>query len=81
MTKPAWLRSEHREFDHMPSDASGEGNPPQSPGAVALYIGTLSSELARLARRHRMDGLAYILDMARLEADQIAKNSGDAAHA
>jgi hypothetical protein len=65
----------------MPSDGGGEGNPPQSPGATALYIGALTRELAMLARRYRMDSLAYILDMARLEADQIAKNSGDAGHA
>ena len=81
MTKPAWLRDEHREFGHMPSNVTGEANRAQSPGAAALYIGALTGELARLARRHRMDSLAYILDMARLEADQIAKNSGEGGHA
>jgi hypothetical protein len=64
----------------MSSEASGEANRAQSPGAAALYIGALTTELARLARRHRMDMLAYLLDMARLEADQIAKNSGDVGH-
>jgi hypothetical protein len=81
MTRPAWLRSEHRELGHMPADDPSEANASQSPGATALYIGTLTGELARLARRYRMDCLAYILDMARLEADQIAKNSGDSGHA
>ena len=30
-----------------------------------------------MARRHGLESLRYILEMARLEADQIAKGSGD----
>ena len=62
----------------MPTEASGDDDPPQSPRAAALYIGRMSAELARLARRHRLEPLAYILEMARLEAEQIAKGSADA---
>jgi hypothetical protein len=40
---------------------------------AAQHIGSLVSELALLARRHNLDALAYILDMARIEADEIAK--------
>jgi len=40
---------------------------------VALYIGSLAGELSRLAKDHEFDALAYILDMARLEADQVSK--------
>ncbi|MGO9702708.1 MAG: hypothetical protein ACLPX7_26000 [Xanthobacteraceae bacterium] len=40
---------------------------------VALYIGSLAGELAQLAKDHKFDALAYILDMARLEADQVSK--------
>ena len=40
---------------------------------AALYIASFAEELARLAKSHDLDTLAYILDMARLEADQIAK--------
>jgi len=40
---------------------------------AALYIASLAEELARLAKRHDLGALAYILDMARLEADQISK--------
>ena len=40
---------------------------------VALYIGSIAEELARLAKNHDFDALAYILDMARLEADQVSK--------
>lgn len=41
--------------------------------SAALYIASLAEELARLAKRHDLDSLAYILEMARLEADQISK--------
>lgn len=43
---------------------------------AAVYIASLADELARLAKRHDLDTLAYILDMARLEADQISKHQG-----
>jgi hypothetical protein len=40
--------------------------------AVAVYIGEAAAELALLARRHELPLLAYILDMARLEAESQA---------
>jgi hypothetical protein len=40
---------------------------------TALYIASMTTELARLARNHNLDALAYLLDMARMEADQITK--------
>ncbi len=33
-----------------------------------------------MARRHGLESLAYILEMARLEADQVVKSSGDGAN-
>jgi hypothetical protein len=50
---------------------------PESPTAAAVYIGTLAEELAQMAKRHGLESLRYILDMARLEADQIAKGSSN----
>jgi hypothetical protein len=47
-------------------------NPNGVPGA-AHYIASLTQELAKLAKNHELESLAYILDMARLEADQICK--------
>lgn len=40
----------------------------------------MADELARLAKSHDLFALAYILDMARMEADQVAKgwSAGDA---
>ncbi len=46
------------------------------PYGAAAYIASLAEELARLAKRHDLETLAYILDMARLEADQISKRWG-----
>jgi hypothetical protein len=45
----------------------------RSPRSAALYIAALAEELARLAKSHDLDALAYILDMARMEADQISR--------
>ena len=50
------------------SDARGEaGRDPVDRTAAAKYVAELSAELANLARRHGLDALGYILDMARLE--------------
>jgi hypothetical protein len=47
----------------------------ESPAASALYIASLAEELARLARSHGFETLAYLLDLAGLEADQISNSS------
>ncbi len=56
----------------MTSDNGHKPGGGQTPSA-ALYIASLVDELARLAKSHDLDALAYILDMARLEADQVSK--------
>ena len=42
--------------------------------SVARYVASLAEELAAMAQRNGLDTLSYILEMARLEADQIAKD-------
>jgi hypothetical protein len=37
--------------------------------AVVAYLAALSGDLATLARQHGLDTLGYILEMARLEAE------------
>jgi hypothetical protein len=39
------------------------------PATAACYVATLAAELAAIARQHHFDALSYILDMARLEAE------------
>jgi hypothetical protein len=51
------------------------GTSPQSPTDTATYIATLAEELSQMARRHGLESLSYILEMARLEADQVVKGS------
>jgi hypothetical protein len=49
--------------DDLPPDDGG-------PAEAAHYIKGAVHDLARLARRHRLDMLAYLLDMAHLEAEE-----------
>lgn len=57
--------------------ASDDGNGHEPHGAkahdAAHYIATLTGELARLAETYDLNTLAYILDMARLEAEQTSR--------
>jgi len=41
--------------------------------AAADYVADLTAELAKLARQHGLDTLGFILDMARLEAQNTAR--------
>jgi hypothetical protein len=37
------------------------------------FVAELTGELSGIARRHRFDALAYLLDMAKLEAENIRR--------
>jgi hypothetical protein len=43
---------------------------------VAAYVEALAGELVTIALRHDLDTLAYILDMARLEAHSAQRRNG-----
>lgn len=59
-------RSSHR---FAVTDPTPPACPPaQSPEDVARYIGQLAAEMAVMARGARLDVLAYLLEMARVEA-------------
>jgi hypothetical protein len=45
----------------------------ETPDSAAHYIAALAGELAKIAKRNGLDTLSLILEMARLEADQAAK--------
>lgn len=45
----------------------------ETPEQAAHYIASLTQELAEIARRNRLAALSHILEMARLEADQLVK--------
>jgi hypothetical protein len=44
---------------------------PGESAAFAEYAATVSADLATLARRHGLQTLGYLLDMARLEAENL----------
>ncbi|RDV01801.1 hypothetical protein [Undibacter mobilis] len=50
---------------------TGEENGSQS--SVAHYVATLSNDLAVLARRNGLDTLGYLLEMVRLEAENLTR--------
>jgi hypothetical protein len=41
---------------------------------AANYVATLAADLAEIARQHGMNTLGYLLDMARLEAENESRN-------
>jgi hypothetical protein len=43
---------------------------------AADYIAALSAELAQIARRHRLDSAAYLLEIAAAEAESLKSNPG-----
>ena len=48
------------------TDPPGEGDPDEAASLIAEQTGNL----ARLARRHRLDHLSYLLALAQLEAEE-----------
>lgn len=45
------------------------------PVSAAIYISAMTLELAQLAKSNGLAPLAYILDMARLEAEEVSKSA------
>lgn len=41
---------------------------------AAAYVAELAGDLATIARRHGLDALGYILDMAKLEAETATRH-------
>jgi hypothetical protein len=52
----------------MPADQTEEKEL-SDPAAAANYIASMAGDLASIARGHGLDTLGYLLDMARLEAE------------
>jgi len=44
--------------------------------AAAAFIAEMSAELLEVARGHRFDHLAYLLDLAALEAKNLTRRDG-----
>jgi hypothetical protein len=46
----------------------GSGDGETRPEEVAAYIAALTAEMVRLARKHNLQALGYLLGLARMEA-------------
>lgn len=66
--KAASLKEQHA--------AEETARPRMSPVETAQYIAEFAAELSSLARQTRLDLLAYLLDMARMEASRAVKAEG-----
>ena len=58
----------------MANQGENGGGGLETPDSAAKYIAALTHELAQIARRNGLDALCYILEMARIEAHQIARD-------
>jgi hypothetical protein len=69
---PATPRRSGRPHEDETEAAAAEGicAPPEE---IARYIAAFSAELSLLAKRSKFDLLAYLLDIATLEATQLAQ--------
>lgn len=55
---------------------AGEPRGDGGPDEAAHYLRNVIAELSQMAHRHRHDMLAYLLDMALLEANDLIERSG-----
>jgi hypothetical protein len=53
---------------------AGIQNRPENREAAAAYVAQLAADLATIARQHGLDTIGYILDMARLEAENTTRH-------
>jgi|HubBroStandDraft_6_1064221.scaffolds.fasta_scaffold2508691_1 hypothetical protein len=58
-------------------DDNNENEGEETPDSAARYIASLTDELAKLAKRNGLDTLSYLLEMARLAADQDQEGGED----
>jgi hypothetical protein len=60
----------------MPNQTVSVPAPAGERAAAANYVATLAADLAAVARQHGLETLGYILDMARLEAENESRPRG-----
>lgn len=63
------MARERRSIPIEADEPAGDGGPNEA----ARFIASAVSELALMARVHRLDMLAHILNMAQLEADELVQ--------
>ncbi len=73
-TRALRVPSPHDEPDEV-GLATGTSVSNMSAAETARYIAEFTAELSYLARRSKLDLLAYLLDMARLEAGRVIQGN------
>ena len=58
-----------REFDDPAGEPAGDGGPEEA----ARYLAAAAADLGLIARRHRLDTLGFLLEMVRMEAEDIVR--------
>ena len=68
----AVARARGQTWPHKMSDKGNIEAPEadETPDSAAQYIASLADELAKIAKRNGLETLSYLLEMARLEANQ-----------
>lgn len=63
------MARERRSIPIEADEPAGDGGPNEA----ARFIAGAVSELALMARVHRLETLAFLLDMAQMEADELVR--------
>ena len=63
------MARERRSIPIETDEPAGDGGPSEA----ARFIAGAVSELALMARLHRLETLAFLLDMAQMEADELIR--------
>jgi hypothetical protein len=69
-SKPAVSSSESTRKEGTAVSGAAQPEVAPDPAETARYIEAFALELSSLAKRSRLDFLAYLLDMARMEAER-----------
>jgi hypothetical protein len=77
---PFWVSRRWRRGNSMPRDSGrsdrslpqlGDGS--GGPAEAAAFVGSALADLKQMSRRHRLDTLTYLLELAHMEADDIVR--------
>ena len=63
------MARERRSIPIEADEPAGDGGPDEA----ARFIASAVSELAPMTRRHGLETLAHLLDMAQMEADELVR--------
>ena len=70
--RPRTRSSQHRDGGSRTDDPEGDGGPDEA----AAFIAETVADLARIARRHKLEMLASLLEMAQMEAEERVRLRG-----